>query len=597
LFCLVLYWPGLLVWFHDDDFAFLPLFRYIHNWRDLREALFQPTIHGTWRPLSERAYFIGVQALFGIPHARPFRVIAFLTQFANMILIGAITLRLTRLRVAGFVAPILWIANSALVTVMVWNCAFMYALCALVFLSSFWFLLRYIETNSLRYYAALWGIFLIGFLVNETDIVLPLLLASYALLCARPYFLKTLPLFVPSIVFFVAHQLLIPKQASGPYTMHFDAGIFETLWAYWASALTPLLPPIFPRFPWMVASAGFVLFAVALGGFVLVQAWRRNLLPAFLLAWFAILLAPVLPLRDHFTDYYLTLPIIGIAMLGAYGFATAWRGRIVWKSAAVALLVLYLCESVPSARGAARWNLDRSQYIKHLVLGVADAHRRAPDKTILLDGISDVLFDTAVSQSCFRFLSVDEVYLAPGSEPCLATSVQQSDVDRFVLSADKTRNALENKKVVVLGYDQDGVVDVTNEYDPSKRVLLDVADPLAADRVGRTWYPIDHGFRWMPKRASVRMQGPRSGCHTLYVSGYCVAAQVAARPLGMTVYVNGLRLAPVKIEKGDAQFEFTFPVLARTSGLYNIVIEVDRTFSTAIDKRALGLAFGRFEIR
>ena len=162
LFCLIVYWPGFMVWFHDDDFAFLGLYPFIHNWHDLSDALFRPTGHGTWRPLSERAYFIGVQALFGVPHARPFRVIAFLTQFANLILISAITLRLTRSRLAGFLAPILWIANSALVAVMDWNCAFMYALCGLVFLSAFWFLLRYIETNRLRYYAAVWCIFLTG---------------------------------------------------------------------------------------------------------------------------------------------------------------------------------------------------------------------------------------------------------------------------------------------------------------------------------------------------------------------------------------------------------------------------------------------------
>ncbi len=594
---MILYWSGFKVWFHDDDFAFLGQYPYIHNWHDLSDAVFRPTIHGTWRPLSERAYFIGVQALFGVPHGRPFRIIAFLTQFANLVLISAITLRLTHSRLAGFLAPILWIANSALVTVMVWNCAFMYALCGLVFLSSFWFLLRFIETNRLRYYAAVWCIFLTGFLVMETNIVFPMLAASYALLCARSYFLKTLPLFVPSIAFFAAHQLLIHKQASGPYSMHFDAGILSTFGGYWALALNPLVPAIFLQFPQKVAVVGLVVFTVALGSFVLYQAWRRNLVPAFFLSWFAIVLAPVLPLRDHFTDYYLTLPIIGIAMLGAYAFAKAYRERILGKTVAVALLALYLCESVPSALGAARWTLDRSLYIKHLVLGVATAHKHEPDKTILLDGIDDTLFDSAVSQKSFRFLSIEEVYLAPGSEPCLAGSTESSDIERFVLPPDKTQKALEDKQLLVLRYDQNGVVDITNQYGKVKPAIIDVADALAADRLGPTWYPTDGNFRWMPKHAWLRMQGPSSGCHILYVSGYCAAAQVAARPLAMTVAVNGVGSPPVKIEKGDASFEFHFPVPAETSGIYNIDVEVDRTFSPGNDKRALGLAFGRFEIR
>ena len=434
-------------------------------------------------------------------------------------------------------------------------------------------------------------------MVNEINIVFPMLAASYALLCARSYFIKTLPLFVPSIAFFAAHQLLIHKQATGPYSMHFDAGILRTFGAYWSLSLNPLVPQIFTRFPPGVAAVGMVLFTVALAGFVLFQALQRNLLPAFFLAWFAIVAAPFLPLRDHFTDYYATLPIIGLAILGAYAFARAYRERILWKTAAVALLALYLFESIPSARGAARWNLDRSNYIKHLVLGVAAAHQREPDKTILLDGVDNTLFDAAVSQKPFRFLSIEEVYLAPGSEPCLAGSAEFAEVKTLVLPADKTQEALENKKLMVLRYDQNGVRDITNQYGKSNPVSIDVADPKAADQLGPTWYPIDKTFRWMPKHAWLHLAGPKWGCHVLYVTGYCVAAQVASRPIMMTVAVNGVSAPAVKIEKGDASFEFQFPVPADSSGIYNIDVDVDRTFSPGNDKRTLGLAFGKFEIR
>ncbi len=597
LFCLILYWSGYTVWFHDDDFAFLGLLPRIHNWGDLSEALFQPTVHGTWRPLSERAYFIAVQALFGVPQGRPFRIVAFLTQFANLILIAAITWRLTRSQLAGFLAPVLWIANSALVTVMVWNCAFMYALCGLVFLSCFWFLLRYIETNSLRYYAAVWCIFLTGFLVIETNLVFPMLAASYTLLCARSYFLKTLPLFVPSIAFFAGHQLLIHKQASGPYSMHFDAGIFKTFGAYWAAGLNPLLAAIFPRFPQSAAIAGVVLFTLALGGFVVWQASKSNLLPAFFLTWFVIVLSPVLPLRDHFTDYYLTLPLIGIAMLSAYGFAMAYRERMLWKTVASALLALYLMECIPSARGAAQWNYDRSQRIKRLVLGVAVADKREPGKTILLDGVDEDMFNSAISQSPFAFLSIPAVYLTPGSESCLPGSSEFFPVKSFVLPPDKAQTASEHNQLLVLRWDQDKVTDITKDYGPQPAAILDVTDPPPADELGTTWYPKTQGYRWMPKSAAVVMKGPSWGCHTLYLSGYCPKTQVASGPLGMIVAVNGVTTGPLKIEKGDAPFEFNFPVRTDAQGIYHIAVEVDRTFTAGNDKRALGLAFGRFEIR
>ena len=596
MFCLVLYWPGFKVWFHDDDFAFLGLLPGIHNAHDLSNALFQPTGHGTWRPLSERAYFIGVQTLFGVPRAWPFRAIALLTQFANLILIGAIILRLTRSRLAGLLAPILWIANSALVTVMTWDSAFMYALCGFVFLSSFWFLLRHIETNLLRYYVATWCIFLLGFLVLETNIVFPMLAITYTLFCARAYFWKVLPLSLASIAFFAAHQLMIPKQASGAYAMHFDAGILQTFGAYWVLALNPLLPQIVENFPASEAIAGVVVFTVALVGFVVYQALQRNLLPTFFLAWFVVVLGPVLPLRDHVSQYYLTLPLIGLAMLGAYAFASASLKGAALKMAALAMLTLFLVESAPSARGAAKWHYHRAQEVKRMVLGVVDAHKQDPDKTILLDGIDGNMFAAAISHRPFRFLSIPEVYLAPGFEACL-DGAAQTNAHEIVLSNDMIDDRLLNSRLLVLRYDPRGWKNITQEYSGSRPSIVDVADPSTANRLGSTWYPVDGNFRWMPKCASVRVNGPASGSPTLYVAGYCAAAQVAKGSLMMTVSVNDLPAVPVKIEKGDAQFQFDFPVAPRPDGIYDVVVRVDRTFTPANDRRELGLAFGQFEIR
>ena len=55
-------------------------------------------------------------------------------------------------------------------------------------------------------------------------------------------------------------------------------------------------------------------------------AWRARAgdrLPLFFLAWFAILIAPVLPLSDHLSEYYPFLPSIGLAMWGGWALALA----------------------------------------------------------------------------------------------------------------------------------------------------------------------------------------------------------------------------------------------------------------------------------
>ncbi|MDQ6707762.1 MAG: hypothetical protein M3Z85_17515, partial [Acidobacteriota bacterium] len=87
LFCLILYWYGLKSWFRADDFAWLGLGSEIVTPVDFWRVMFAPMAQGTIRPLSERAFFIGFHALFGLD-ALPFRIFVFLTQFANLVLVS-----------------------------------------------------------------------------------------------------------------------------------------------------------------------------------------------------------------------------------------------------------------------------------------------------------------------------------------------------------------------------------------------------------------------------------------------------------------------------------------------------------------------------
>jgi len=187
LLCLVLYWPGLLAWFTQDDFVWLNLPNQAHGWDGLLRTLFQPTQQGTWRPLSERAFFLAFGAMFG-SDALPYRIWVFLTMFANLALAASVTARLTRSRAAGFWAAILWLVNSKLATVMSWTCEYILVACGFFLLLALHLFLRYIDTGERRYYILTWAAFLTGFLAMETNIVFPALIGSYALLCARQYF-------------------------------------------------------------------------------------------------------------------------------------------------------------------------------------------------------------------------------------------------------------------------------------------------------------------------------------------------------------------------------------------------------------------------
>ena len=516
-------------------------------------------MQGTWRPLSERVFFLAFGGMFG-SDALPYRIWVFLTMFANLALAESVTARLTGSRAAGFWAAIFWVANSKLATVMSWTCEYILVACGFFLLLALHFFLKYVETGERRYYRWTWAAFLTGFLAMETNIVFPALAGSYALLCAREYFRQTLPFFAASAVYGVLHLGLAPNHGTVPYTMHFDSAIPATVWTYWRRSFEPIglrqLSPLAPV-------AGVALMAactVALLAFTIYQARRKQWLALVLLAWYFIMLGPVVPLRDHIMDYSLTLPALCLAMLGGYALAWAWRAgqRLEdgWRALSVVLAAGFMVQHAPVGRRMAQWYRERSEAQEALVLGVARAHELHPGKVILLDGIDDDLFWGAIAQRPFLFLQIPDVYLAPGSEAAISPHPEWDDVSKFVLPAGEARRGLDNG--IRSWYTAPGsgpLRNITHRYVPpagdaaaSGPLRIDMADPLVADRLGPGWYPARIRIPLDGARApacACRDRAPAG--QRLYVTAICPAAQVKNGPLEMTVTVDGVRLAPVAV--------------------------------------------------
>src|SRR6266699_3594391 len=296
LFLLAFYWYGLKCWFRQDDFAWLWLTTQVHSWSDFWRAMLTPLAQGTIRPWSERAFFMGLYTLFGLD-ALPFRICVFLTQIANLTLIRAVTQRVTGSPAAGVWAAMLWIANTALIPVMTWSSVYNQALCGFFLLLAFYFLLRYVETGERRFNRAQWIVFLLGFGALEINVVYPALAAVYTWLCARSYFRRTLPLFVPSIVFTLIHRSVAPAVDAPLYALHFDRAILRTFWKYlvWARGVNHFSGPHAP--PAWMWTAGTALILIGLAAFAIVKVRQGSNAPLFFAAWFVIVLAPVLPLR------------------------------------------------------------------------------------------------------------------------------------------------------------------------------------------------------------------------------------------------------------------------------------------------------------
>ena len=603
LFCLTLYWYGLWCWFRQDDFAWLQLSGHVHGWSDFWRVMFAPMAEGTIRPWSERGFFMALYTLFGFS-ALPFRICVFLTQFANLTLIRAIAQRLTGSAAAGVWAALLWTANSALIVAMTWSSAYNQVLCGFFLLLAFYFLLRFIETGGRRFYSLQWAVFLLGFGALEINVVYPALAALYTWLLARPFFRRTLPLFLPSIAFTALHFAVAPDPVPALYQTHFDLRILKTFatYCYWARG-RQRYEGSWPRILW---PAGAVLLLLGLGIFALRQTRRGSRLALFFAGWFAILLAPVLPLPDHVLEYYLTLPTIGPAILGGWGLARAWRSRPIYRACAAALLLIYL-SPLPENWKETRARYRFSRRIERVVRGVEEARRLHPGSVILLRDADDTLFWNGLLDRPFAVAGISDVYMAPESVGLLTPHPELGDLSSFILPQAATLAGLRARKVVVYSLAGERLRNITGVYEATAGVALrketprrvDVASDLLGDLLGEGWYARETNQRWMGKRASVRLGGPGRMGGRLSLSGYCPREQWGAGPLPLRVSVDGRPLPVRPIPPGTGAFEFDYELPAGLAGAESVVVSVEagRTFTLPGETRELGVVFGVFEIR
>jgi hypothetical protein len=603
LLCLVVYWYGLKSWFFQDDFAWLGLRLIIHNQREFWAALFTPMAQGSVRPLSERGFFLLFEHLFGL-NPLPFRIWVFLTQFANLALVAWLAWKLTGSRAVGFWAPILWLVNPALATPMSWTSSYNQILCAFFILSSLSLFIRYVETGERKFYWLQWGTFVLGFGALELNVMYPAIAALYALTCARRYFVRTLPMFAVSAIYTFVHRHFAEVQTSGPYMMHWDSSIFSTLATY--LRLVAGLQRV-DRLYLEPASIGFSASTVvvfALLAFLLWKLWRREWLALFLAGWFLIVLAPLLPLRDHIIEYYVAIPAIGVAILAAWGLVCGWRAGPLARGLAVLLTIAYLFEATPETRYYTRITFDRSRQARNLVRGVQRARELHPNDLILLKGVGSGAFWGGIVDNPFRLLGITDVYLVPGSDADIESHPDLGDPASFVIPAEAALNALNSNRAVVYEASSDRLRNITELYrylgphlwKGSLPPRADAGSFTFADQFGPGWYKIENGYRWMAKRSEMRIAGPTSAEQHVFLKGFA-SEQLWQPGLNLRVSMEGIYLGTAGVR--TPEFEWSCPVPPQLLGhpQVTIVLEADRTYLPPDDLRQLSVAFGSLGIR
>ena len=317
-------------------------------------------------------------------------------------------------------------------------------------------------------------------------------------------------MFMVAALFVFVHFRFAPPPDDGVYAVHFDSQVFSTLWTYWTWALGPS----------RVAAA---ILSCAVLALIAWSVRARQWAPLFGIAWFVIVIGPYLPLSNHKMDYYLTVPVAGLAMMGASAVACAWRSRWMWRAAAAACVAIYLGTSLPAAWAIARWHHDRGVRVEDLALGVVEIHQAQPGKFILLDGIDSDLFWSGIVDLPFRAMEIPHVYLAPGSEPQIQAPADL--VVKYILPQSLALRALRDGRAVVYQLDGPALRNVTAGYQATAEALwkpetprfINLGDIAFAEYVGSGWDDCADGYRMLRRLASVQVSGPRGPDDRLYI--------------------------------------------------------------------------------
>jgi hypothetical protein len=444
---LLLYWRVPLLWFQNDDFAWLSLPRDLRE-NGLMHALFTPYAQGTVRVLGDRLFFLAFSGLFGL-HALPYRLFELGTWTIALTLIVLVGEKLTGSSAAALAAAILWAANVNAVQSVAWAAAYDQLLCAVCLLAAFYSRLR-------GWRAAEWIFYLAGFGALEITVMYPFLAVLYALCADRRQLRAALWLFAPAMVFTAVHFLWIPKPASGIYALSLDSRLPATFANYLAWSFEPGSSALRSHAEALRAPElllGMIL-GLTLGWFAVRCLLRREWMAGFFCGWFVLLLAPVLLLPNHMMPYYLTLPSIGLAWLAGAAIVRGWSaggwGAGGWtRWAAIGLAAAYFLGNAAGIEAQTRWFQFRSQRMHRVVEGVAAAVASHPGDAIALEGVDDELYQTGFDDHPFLLVGAERVWRRPAgpSPEDLRTAVAQGHTRVLEVAADgATRDITDRGK-------------------------------------------------------------------------------------------------------------------------------------------------------
>ena len=331
-------------------------------------TVFSPSSAGfmLYRPLTQGAYFHALRKLFGLD-AAGYHVAQLLAYAANSVLSFAIAWKLTSSWTQAAAVAVLYAAAPGHAVAVYWMAAFtMSGTAFVVFTTVLWWL-----STAGRLRAIGCGILQgIALLCSEHAVVVPLILGIIAAFGPRRDSRAAVArdaapaaLVVLAYVAAKAWYFATVAAPSGGYALHVDAlEWLANVARYAAASLNVLTLAHLTREQSITVGVLIVLGALAAGALT-VYGRTRWRLAAVGLAIFVASLLPVLPLTQHYYDYFVGVAALGLA-IALVGLCDAIYPS--WGAAlAAALVVAVVATDVRTCDRAARSN----QVLRDVIAG------------------------------------------------------------------------------------------------------------------------------------------------------------------------------------------------------------------------------------
>lgn len=374
LLVLVVFFPGLSVFFVQDDFVHLAGSTTSQP-ADLAHWFLPHQYDGFYRPLGVYAPVGILQILFGV-HPFPFHLFVFLIHSVNTYLFAKFLIPKARI-VPIIAAAGIFATHPAHIYGLTWIAEMSLPLSAFFIMMTLHLLTKYLADPTRAR-----GVFVCiatfaAVLSSEFAITLPLLsLAMQQLgLLPKTSIRRMFPLWMPVLFYVLVRLVVLHPEITAPYAPNFSAGSLASS-VLWYGLRTLGLPDYLGITASLTARNLPVIVPLALSVIMTIFAVRFSKLMLSAISWWLAALTPVMFLPNHRLSSYLYIALLGplaylalhtrrsllvLAASGLFALASFFSIRIGWQSN-------WVIQRAHISSAASKWLIENYHGEEHLYL-------------------------------------------------------------------------------------------------------------------------------------------------------------------------------------------------------------------------------------